>query len=659
MTRLISEGQVLRGEGYDVRVGERGRLRVEVGGEGYDIETHLSYPGATLGWNDLGERGPGCEPAWQPHLAREARNAVAVRAAGAHYSLSRRVSVARHRVIVTDTLTNTGYEEVGVIYRNELTSPQPFRQCLLGGVDRSGAHLTAENPSVYVAQARSRLAWLAEDTLLRLQLALSSSANRVRMAAERLSLQPGQSYTFRWALYPLPAEADYWRFINQVRRDWEVNFRLIGPWVILDVTARMDLIRDHEALAKYLARNRAQVVAIQPWVDYENYNSWTGRPTSRAELKPLLQEAMAAVKRVNPAIMCIGCIECNLVGLPQDVTDAIYATVRDQPQGLYPFTPQQMEILTQHDLRWKDCLLQSRDGRYRYEVYYRGSHFPMMAISVFAAPGNDQHKYWLDQARFLLEDVGLDGLYIDQFSLAFNDEQRYSYHAWDGTTVDIAPATGRIAARYTDGALVSIGAQESLVEYVLSKGRYMVANTFPASPEMQSLRVHRFNESEWNIDPLGWRAGTEPPLASYPCAGHLSTPIALGFRPGRLGEKGRQDYARLIMKAAIIYLRHGLLYYHYPTEIPQSGPGAGEYGAINHMFPITPVELHPGWIVGKERIVTCVSGEYRWANRRKPKVLVFDLNGRAVTPQATLQRDGSRWVVKLQLRDWQEMAVLE
>lgn len=37
-------------------------------------------------------------------------------------------------------------------------------------------------------------------------------------------------------------------------------------------------------------------------------------------------------------------------------------------------------------------------------------------------------------------------------------------------------------------------------------------------------------------------------------------------------------------------------------------------GIPNHFFPITPEELHAGWVQGKERIVTAVSGEYGWEN---------------------------------------------
>jgi len=646
------------GKRLAVQVAPGGGLQVVVGAERYLLATALSYPGEKIGWHTLGQDQP-APGDWQPRLRHHADGSVTVTVRAAQYRLCRRLHPSGHRMVVEDTLTNTGRQDVGIIYRHTLTAGGPWAECLLGGADQTETHLAAENPSVYVRRDQSGLGWLAEDAVLRLQLHLAADRHSVTMAAERFALRPGKSHTFRWALYPQTGQGDYWAFVNRVRRDWGVNHPLRGPWTIFDVTSQMGLLCDEAALRHYLARNRVQVVALAPWVDYENYNAATGRPINRAEAKPLLQEAMAAIKRVDPTIICIGMIEGNLVGLPQEIREALLPTIGDAPQEQYAFTAEQMALLRAHRLPWQDCLLQSRDGLYRYELYYRGNHYPMLAIAVYAAPGNDQHRYWLDQARFLLEEVGLEGLYVDQFNMAFNDDQRYSFDRWDGTTVDIDPATGDITARYTDGGLVSPGAARSLAEYVLSRGRYMLANTYPAEPQMQALPVHRFTECEWAFDLFSWNDGEQPPLDPYPCQGHFSTPIALGVRPARYGEQGQAHYTRLIMKAAIAYLRHGLLYYHYYTDLPPSGPGAGEYGALNHMFPFTPVALHAGWVVGRERTVTCVSGCYRWAAARRPRVLVFDMEGKEVTPRAVMRPAGRGWQVELTLQDWAQIGVIE
>ena len=270
----------------------------------------------------------------------------------------------------------------------------------------------AENPTVLVSQSKSQVGLLAEDTISRLQFQAQADRDRAEFSLNHIAIQPGQTRMLRWAIYPMQ-DTDYFAFINQIRRDWESNFTVFGPWDFFDVTTHSELLHN--------------------------------------------------------------------------------------PVGVQNFEP-----------------LRAPDGRYVYELYYRGKKrdFSMMAILVYAAPGNELMNYWLDQAHFMMEEVGLDGIYIDQFSLAFTTtpdyseptkvSQRYSYDRWDGLTVDIDPATGKIIRRYTDGAFVGVGVRKALMEYVLSQGGIMVANTHCAVEELQSVPVVRFMGAEWVFDRSGW-----------------------------------------------------------------------------------------------------------------------------------------------------------
>lgn len=650
----------IAGSGYTAHADDSGGLVVQAGPDTYRVTTRLSAPGDTIGWNVLSGGGASSDPAWRPRARRVSPRVIEWRASGAHYAVRRTVTALGARLRVSEIVTNTGREDVAVQVRHDLTCTAARTQILLSGAQTASASLMAENPSVFVSAAGSGIGWLASDAVLRLQLAAAVDKGTVHLSVNRFALRPGASHTFEWFLYPQAGAGDYWAFANRVRRDWGSNFTVQGPFDFLDLTKCQDILHDPARLREFLHRRKLKVIAFQPWVDYENYDARTGRPVSRDELRVLAREAMAAIKAVDPTVLCIGCIEGNLVAIPPDAQRALWDSAPNRPQEQYPLSDEQMAILRRFDLPWKDCMLQSKDGRCRYELYYRGEgarRIPMIALAVYAAPGNGQHRYWLDQARYLLEDVGLDGLYVDQFNMAFSDSQRYSYEVWDGTTVDVDPATGRIARRYTDAGLVGIGARRSLANYALKHGRYVLANTFPATAEMQSVRMHRFNESEWDIDVFKWKEGTMPPLAGYPCQGHFSTPVSLGVRPFRYGQEGIRRSAEVVMRAVITYLRHGLVYYHYGSDLPAEG--AGVYDAVARMFPITPVELRPGAVIGRERVAAAVSGEYPWLAAHAPTVRVYDLQGRCVqSPARVLARGGSRRVV-LTLRDWQEVAIVE
>jgi hypothetical protein len=133
-----------------------------------------------------------------------------------------------------------------------------------------------------------------------------------------------------------------------------------------------------------------------------------------------------------------------------------------------------------------------------------------------------------------------------------------------------------------------------------------------------------------------------------------------GIRPNRFGDYGNQHWAEIIQKWVITCLKSGTVYYYYTYDIPKKGPGAGDYGIINHMFPFTPVELHSGWLVGKERILTAKSGDFFWNHPTRPIVLAFDSKGYSVKPKSLkITKKGNGWKVILGIEDWQQTAVIK
>jgi hypothetical protein len=277
----------------------------------------------------------------------------------------------------------------------------------------------------------------------------------------------------------------------------------------------------------------------------------------------------------------------------------------------------------------------------------------------------------MNQARFVIEDVGLDGFYLDSLMGARHPVWGYSHDQWDGVTVDIDPTTGEITHRYTDLALAAATSRREVIRYGLDRGKTVVVNGHPIDRETQSLPAIYFNEAAFVFKAMDtsitpdeldqWFAG-KPTLHARPCEAHLSSPVVLGFNPLRIGDLGRDHYAKIITRGAIAFLRHGLLYFHYDSAhsvIPESGPASGSYGPINHMFPITPVRLGEGFVEGRERIVTCVSRRFEWPSERKPNVLLFDIDGRPMHHVMRPVRSATGWTVTIELNDWQNIAVVE
>jgi hypothetical protein len=66
----------------------------------------------------------------------------------------------------------------------------------------------------------------------------------------------------------------------------------------------------------------------------------------------------------------------------------------------------------------------------------------------------------------------------------------------------------------------------------------------------------------------------------------------------------------------------------YDILLPNVTSWANLENVMQHIFPTTPIELGPGFIVGLERIVTKVSRSFAWAGKQSDLTLrVFDRKG--------------------------------
>jgi len=633
----------LRTARLTVQASRRGAVEVRSDKSAFVVSSAYSYPGARIGWNRFAEGETGSEPGWSPQARRVSGDTLEIAARGKSVRVRRRVRVRNDRIEFEDTLTNLGAAPVGLIVRNEITAPQPFAQAFSAG--------GAESPVVYLQGPQGNAGIVVEDDVARLRFepGLGVPANQARLRVTDLALDAGRSYTLRWSLYLLPQGTTYFGLIDRVRRDWKAVFTLQGPFAFFDVNT--PLLERPDALKAYLRRKRLRIAALSPWLDYDPGSF--DRVWTRAEYKARMQRAIRALKAADPNLLCLGCIETDWVALFPERIRGGDRLPNALTGGSSLLNAEQTRILDESGLPWRDSVKRNAQGRLELELYVRGGK-AQTSLSVYPAVGNAQYAFLRDQVRFLLEEVGMDGFYIDEFSQAWKPMR--SYDGWDGLSAEVDPQTGRMGRRYVDCSLAGIQARVNLARYALQRGKIVVANTYATSAAEQSLPILRFAETQASFDPFAAPEGVKPPETPMLYRGALASPIGLGI----VGQSGKQDTARRIMRALITYLRHGLLYYHYAIEdIPASGPGSGEYGPINRMFPLTPLSLHEGWIEGRERTITCVSGSYRWRGKAKPTVHRFDLDGREKPCDVVFTRAGSGWKVGVALRDWAEIAVIE
>lgn len=225
----------------------------------------------------------------------------------------------------------------------------------------------------------------------------------------------------------------------------------------------------------------------------------------------------------------------------------------------------------------------------------------------------------------ILDDIKADGVYWDE-----HEYSRFPYHygdLWDGCSGDIDPAKMTVTRLKASVTLLSEPWRVTLARKILARGP-LIGNGPPFTRAMAVLQFPCFVETGSITNCV---------------QAHLWSPIALG---DHLSERSETDAYRVMLGA----LDFGCVYHWYNdlTVIPT------HHHLTRYMYPITPVELHGGYIIGEERIVTKQSGLYGWDDASEHEVHVFDDTGREVENfnAPLIREDGNTWTELRIAEDW-------
>ena len=86
---------------------------------------------------------------------------------------------------------------------------------------------------------------------------------------------------------------------------------------------------------------------------------------------------------------------------------------------------------------------------------------------------------------------------------------------------------------------------------------------------------------------------------------------------------------------------------------------AGGYEISNLMFPFTPVELHEGYLIGKERTIAAISGTYTVSGAKAPRISCFDIFGNPTAANCKVTGTANNWQAECKLKDWNEVVIIE
>jgi len=557
---------------YTMRVGSGGEMALAGSGWGTNVASRFSLPGG-----NSCSLVPGRAQGWQPRVGRSDPTHIKLSCANDWFRLSRRIVKHPRRIDVYDKLENLTSSLLGVKVRHEVGPGGPDNlqadDVYLAGDPSPGVIEKAggRNPTVFIADhGRGRgIGLVAVDDVFRVQNVQYWEDGRSGIRTDHLALPSGGTRALEWSIYPV-ASPDYYDFINTVRADWGVNFPIEGGFC---TALNCYLTTDADKARAFTGNRSLKLCTAAVWSSL-----WTAPEDTLAP--QVLHHGTGMMNPAHPALY--------------DAVHRMLAKAKQHSPGLSRLLYFHNQISTEPGAsdKYSDARVTDEAGK---QKHYSSSRFPIF----YPTTDNSYGKELLRVGRWILDTFDVDGIYNDELAWSATP---ITYSAWDGVSVQMDPDSHEVKRKVGFINLLKLGFNKQFARYVLhERGKLLIANTAPETQTMAALHFPRFEESfDWS-----WAYQT-----------HLYTPVSLGDIWAFAYDECMEDIRER--------LRRGTLYYYYHLSTPHPT-------VTSRMFPFTPIEIHSGWMLGKERIITLYSGEYGWMDQNcLAQTYVYDPEGKLV-----------------------------
>lgn len=633
---------------FQVSATQTGGLVLERGGETYYFDAEFSYPNKpAMKFDRFGVGESGERTVWRPSVRKEGDRLV-ITAQSSDRKAERTVRFTGKLLEISDAVTNLTGQDLPLLSQYtalstfEIVPDALYLAGMQGITEETGC---GANPTLYIQGKKSGFGAMALEDAFRCHLELSRTGGNRAVLKNPTALAPGETYVQK-QLVMLTGRADYFEFINTLRAHLKLNRTLNGPITL-----------GGSRLPPEALQYRVAMAGTNPqWFEYGGVDSLR-RP--REEFVRQYQASRTQHHNAHPGSIILAYTENSPATVDRSKLEGgslLPPNPEKSLSGTYgqPISKEATAVLDKTPGR--DSILRTADGRAIIDLYY-ASGPDMLSLLVYAADGNHYEKVLFERTRFLLDQADVDGIYIDQYANGTmypveRSRDRISYEKWDGRTVLLHP-DGTLKSKLFDVGYAGRKTRADYIRFVTSRGKFFLANTQPVSTTEADAGGMRFYESDSeNLAAMLLSTGKPPTYRLQAFAQLSPSPILLGCRPARFSME-RKLWPKMYNRAFIGGLRHGLLYVHYGWASALQC-----YGLVNHMFPLTPVELGEGFIIGKERIVTAVSRKFITDVEPK-KIIGFDAEGNDLSDPAKVRQIApGKFEVDVKLQDWNSSCVI-
>ena len=602
---------------YDCAVLGNGSLKIACGGAEYLVESVYSYPGG-IGNGFHAADGLQPEAGWKVSTNQDRTSVVGQ---GKFYKVERTIARHPNHIAITDRITNTSNEDLGMVIRNDVRFGAEAKDVYVCGNrnitfkgqlssdepgDREQATQEAEatfssyNPTFFVRAGSGGLGIAVLDDVVRIQSKVVADRGRGGVHTDRFALASGKSYDLTWKIVPV-ADGGYYDFINVIRKEEGINVFpvdscAVGAWYM----SRWEDPR----LKKWLDDRKLKYLIVSATVPGMDSKTRHG-PAFLDHADKVVPEYRQLVKKVHEA-------------RPGTKVLIYFSTLH--------FVDEKDYIkLAQGSLKMRPNGKPVRYGRDYFCVHVAGRD-----------PFSDELRKYID---FCLDTIGLDGIFWDV--MACERERDIDYSRWDGHSA-ILDENYRIKQKISIQGIEGIPFFVELIERIYAKDKVLVVDYFSgAKTVFDVLKKHRV---------LGIMEGNN--LGRCLVRTHLHTPLTMR------GAEDPTDRGRgflQIVQNIRNNLRHANLYAFYGawTDLMHSI-------SADHLYPITPVELHEGYIIGRNKIVTTRPGSYGWRTSEAAdlRVAIYNEKGEKIPCRSEPREENGCRLIALDLAP-DQIAIVE
>ncbi|MGC8976484.1 MAG: hypothetical protein ACP5OB_02530 [Candidatus Ratteibacteria bacterium] len=531
------------------------------------------------------------------------------------FKIEREIKKNQESIEVIEKIKNKTNELLPIIIRHK-TEIQNVKEYYLGGLRiylKRATSSDSSNPTTIILTEKSGIGLMPIDDVFRVHIQNFAAGNTYGIADNNFVLMPDKEYTMKFAIF-LSDRPDYFSVINSIRRFLDVNFTIPGSFCFFTPRTKSYFSpKDTEELKQKFNTPVLASSDMEPDLMKKYFTNKNAYFISFSFNKGAtgIEAHNIAYYSENPDILPF-------------IKDIIKRIKDVYPDGkILPYY--HCFINTEKDAKekYKDARILLPDGQ---QADYGNPVYPLF----FPTLENSYGKLCEKQIDEYLDLFGADGIYWDEFEYSM---AKYHYDKpHDGYSADIDPQIHKIIRLKSSVTLLTQPWRVKMVEKILNeKKKLLVINGNPHTETILRYKVPRFVETG---------------SISNCTRAQLFTPIALG---DHITERSEKDAYRKMLEA----LDYGCLYYWYFYLIWPEYPTLTTY-----MFPITPIEINKGYIIGKERIITKVSGYFGWGDNSNAEVHFFDSEGREIKKDTEKVKKDGKTYYKVILGDYESCVLV-